>query len=610
MYLDHFGLKEFPFRLPPDPALLFWTAGHRRAFDLLNRAARDDLPVTTILGEPGTGKSTLLQHFVSNLPKDTRVGMISNYSSGLGGLGHWLHWAFDLRPEGPESRLRGAFEAYLVDQHHESIRCLLIVDEAQNVSDEDITTLSGLTRLPAVSGRSMRLVLAGQPRLRSRFPVAHERRDSDDPALLQIGALSPEDVAGYIRHRMAMSGCPDPVFDDEATARIARLSAGVPRLINVLCELLLTSAFGAGKCKIDSAFVDRVLQDVRQTGMLDHLLTRSGPSSGAARPMPISATSPTPPADPASTDGGALPPPAQDTEPIALCAPVETESRPTPAHTPALANAPQDNAETRIESGGPRNRRAGLAFIAAGAAAAAMAVAILPARLMTPAPTVAALQQDDASRAQATVASAATPVRIGPVLPVPAALQGSDAVALHNKALIVGRQDPLAAAIGFARAAVRGDTRAAFYLGQHFEAGDGVPRNAALAAAWYASASESQRSARRAMENLTETTEATGQTPTAAPRPLTGIVGVDGLAEFIWAAPDGAAARYLIELAEAPDAPLQQYGPFDLSATLLYPAVPLRLWRVVSLGPEGARIGASEWHLIDTDSAPAIGVAR
>ena len=610
MYLDHFGLREFPFRSVPDPALLFWSDDHRRAFDLLTRAVRGDRPVTAILGAPGTGKTTLLQHFVASLPKDICVGTISTYSSGLDGLGHWLHWAFNLHVAGPESELRAAFEAYLVAQHRKGIRCLLIVDEAQNLSHDDIAALISLTRLPALTCVSLRLVLAGQLRLRRHLPTPRNREGVDAFAPVQIGAMSSEDVSCYIHHRIAMSGGLNPVFDDEAVQRIASLTAGVPRLVNGLCELLLTSAFGLGQKKIDSAFVDLVLKDIRQTGILDHLLNRPArPSFGAATtPMPVRAPLSTPLASRMPAAVGPTSPPAQGAEPTAFPLPAGTATRPAPANMPALPSALHDSAATPVKAGHSHKRTIGLSAIAAGTAAA-VALAALSTQLIAPPLTVAALQQDGAPGTQPATVNTSTPFHVGPTLAAPATLQEPNANALYDQALIIGAQDPLAAAIGFARAALRGDARSAFYLGQHFEAGDGVPRNAALAAAWYASASKTQRGARQALEDLTETPEANVQSPTAPPRPLVGMAGADGLWEFVWTAPDGAGARYLIELAEAPDARPQQYGPFDLSAALLNPSAPARLWRVVSLGPDGARMGASDWHPIETNEVASIGAA-
>ncbi|MGI3213350.1 AAA family ATPase, partial [Roseovarius tibetensis] len=578
MYLYYFGLREFPFRITPDPSFLFWTADHHRAFDLLNRVAHGEKPVAIILGEPGTGKTTLLRHFTTSLPKDIQIGMISNYSSGMGGLDHWLHSAFDLRPAGPEEKFGASFEAHLVARHNDGGYCLLIVDEAQNVSDEDIGALTDLTRLSAQPGASLRLVIAGQPQLGRRFRTTHDPGTVDDLAPLRIGPMSPEDVIGYVYHRMTVSGCQTTVFDDAALKRIAQTAAGVPRVVNLLCELMLMSAFNADERKIDLAFVDRALHDARQNGMLDHLHISPDQPASAVAPMPVGAITRTPPVNLAPATVGPR-------RPLAKAADLAT-LRSAPATAPALPEPPHVIGSAPIPADKSRTRRIALAFLAVSVIIAGLALTVLPSHLNRP-----------------TATNVAAPVDIGPALPTPAHLHGTDATTLQKQALAIGEQDPLTAAIGFARAALRGDTRAAYYLGQHFEVGDGVPRNIELAAAWYALASETQRSARRALQNLPETTNATGDTPAHAPRPLMGIVGVDRVAEFVWEAPGDAANRYLIELAHAPDAEPRQYGPFDLSAARLDAPPTARLWRVVSLGPDDARIGASDWHLINTAKA-------
>ncbi|CUH24462.1 putative secretion ATPase, PEP-CTERM locus subfamily [Jannaschia seosinensis] len=597
MYLDHFGLREFPFRITPDSAFLFWTADHHRAFDLLTRVADGEEAGAVTLGEPGTGKTTLLRHFVATRSGDVHVGMISNYSSGLGGLAHWVHRAFGLHPEGADKSLHAELEAFLATRHREGVRCLLIVDEAQNVSDGDIAALVKLSQRPDAS---LRLVLSGQPQL-ARNPYATRiLEESGGSAFVQIGPMSPEDVAGYVRHRMATAGCPDPIFDDDAMADIARLSGGVPGLVNILCELLLVLAFEAGARKIDAALVTHALQEARQTGMLDHLLapparTVSKPATKPVRePSPAGAT----PADAAADQA---PPPAQDFD---LRDEAEVEVRAMPGSA-TLQDAAPDRGAPPIEAGEPRKRKVGLVYVAAGTAAAAVLVAVFSMGLVTSPETVVGLQPGTNTGAEAPAALVATPVAIGGALPPPASVRGSEATLLHDQALAVGAEDARIAAIGFARAALRGNARAAYYLGQHFEVGDGVPRNAALAAAWYASAAQTQRSARRALQNLTETPATAGGVSAAPPRPLMGIAGPDEGAEFVWAAPDNAAMRYLVELAEAPDASPQQFGPFDLSAALIDPVMPARIWRVVSLTPDGARSGVSGWHPIATEEAAA-----
>ena len=168
---------------------------------------------------------------------------------------------------------------------------------------------------------------------------------------------------------------------------------------------------------------------------------------------------------------GPTSPPAQGAEPTAFPVPAQTATRPAPANMPALPNALHDSAATPVKAGHSHKRTIGLSAIAAGTAAA-VALAALSTQLITPPLTVAALQQDGAPGTQPATASTSTPFYVGPTLAAPATLQEPNANALYDQALIIGAQDSLAAAIGFARAALRGDARSAFYLGQHFEAGD------------------------------------------------------------------------------------------------------------------------------------------
>ncbi|WP_209425286.1 AAA family ATPase [Pararhodobacter sp. SW119] len=593
MYLDHFGMQEFPFRITPDPAFLYWTEDHYQAFDLLNGAAEGDRAVTTILGAPGTGKTTLLRHFVTQLPSDVDVGMISNYSSGLGGLGQWLHWAFNLRRDGPEEELRATFEAEMLARHDGGTRSLLIVDEAQNLSDTEIAELAALTLLPAPLGGAMRLVLSGQPGLRRRLAAAQVV----DGLPFQIGPMSPPEVARYVRHRMSTAGCPHPVFDDAALGRIAHLTGGVPRLVNVFCELLLTAGFAGSSRRIDAALVEKVLLDVQQTGMLDHLLAQPGRAvAGRTRPIP-SHKAPQPPSPPLPAPPPKTAPRAPTPEPIAFRVRANIDALPQPANVPAAPSRPPVTADRPAETARPvpPGGKARRALITSGLAAIAVAALVIL-LISTPGPSVSTLEQE----ATALASARQDPDAVGPPLPVPQAFQGAtDAASLHEQALAIGAQEPLAAVIGFARAALRGDDRAAYYVGQHFDTGDGVPRSATLAAAWYTAAAETQRGARRALQNLTN--DDAPPTATSPPVPLMGVAGAGGQAEFVWASADATPARYLLELADTPEARPEQHGPLDLSAALLDGARPAGVWRVVSLGPDGARISVSKWHAIARD---------
>lgn len=609
MYLEHFGLHRFPFRIAPDPALLFLTADHHRAVDLLMRAARGEAPAAMILGDPGTGKTTLLKHFVTGLPSNTPVGMITNFSSGLGGLGQWLHWAFALPKNGSKRASMATVEAFLRERRSAGDCPLLIVDEAQNVSDADIDSLLALTCLPGESGATLRLVLAGQPRLRRRFPALHGPGETRSSHQVCLGSLSEEEVAGYVRHRMAASGCAAQVFAEATLVRIARLTAGVPRRVNVLCELLLTSAFSEGASLIDAALVDRVLKEIRRSGMLDHLLVQQGPPEArdVSRALTLVPTPASPDVEPveertnplcAEPDAPSLPQMHADREVAPL--PVAMTVDPAPPQGVAnMTGAP--------EEGQPRRRHAARWGGAVGGVAAAGGLALLLSQVFAPAPTVAALLSASVAGADAGAArgdAGATQ----PALPAPTTVDGMDAGTLHDQALRVGASDPLAAAIGFARAAIRGDARAAYYLGQHYEAGDGVPRNPTLAAAWYEMAAESQRGARLALRNLEGASAPHANDTEAPPRPLMGIVLPDGQGEFVWSAADESAAQYLVELAAEIEATATRFGPFDLSAVLLEGARDAKVWRIAAISPDGTWLSASDWHVIARPAGTPVAV--
>ncbi len=636
MYLEHFGMRAFPFRITPDPAFLYWTADHHSAFELLCVAVREGRPVTALVGEPGTGKTTLLQHFIARLPQGPRVGMISNYTSGLGGLDQWLHRAFELSSDCAHTDLRESFQDFLISLNQAGTRCLLIVDEAQNLSDGDIATLINLTRLPATREASMLLILAGQRTLRPKLPASLRNSDETTFDIAELRGMSEADTRSYIRHRLTLAGCDLPIFDERTTARIARLTGGLPRLVNVVCELLLTSAFGAGARQIDENLLDRVLQDAHETGMLAHLFggnTAGGKLHIRHAPLPepladqvVSLSERTDGADLAATPAIRTPIPGAHSEQtetwrgaegIAGRKPRTAPTRPQPmtqrestaadpldAPVPSQQpqNSPIENAEKLPRSSGRHVRSvATLVAVVAGVVVFAFGFSLLRQADSPEGSSLPSTARTENARSETVMSLPPAPiapsraVAAAPALLPPDSVTGSDPQSLHEQALSAGATDARAAAIGFARAALRGDDRAAYYLGQYFEAGDGLPQNTTLAAAWYAQAARSQRIAQRALDSLSRLSP---DFPVAEGMllPRVGLRSGSALGEFIGAAHETGGSGYLIEISTGTDAPAAAFGPFTVSAAIIDLSPEHRFWRVVSVDRAGDRLNVSGWH--------------
>lgn len=264
LYTVHFGLKERPFSLVPDPDFLFWAPGHKRAFSMLEYGILTRAPITLITGEVGAGKTTLLHHLLKSVGDDVTVGLVSNAQGGRGELLRWVLLALD-RPAPAEATyvdLFAEFQAHLIAEYAQGRRVILIFDEAQNLSRESLEELRMFTNINSNKDELLQLVLVGQPELREIV----QRPDLSQfaqrvAASFHLAPMDTEMVEGYIAHRLAVAGATRPIFTLPAVALIHRASGGVPRLVNKLCDLAMVYAFTRGAHEVTRDTVQQVIDD-------------------------------------------------------------------------------------------------------------------------------------------------------------------------------------------------------------------------------------------------------------------------------------------------------------------------------------------------------------
>jgi type II secretory pathway predicted ATPase ExeA len=257
MYEKFFGFRTRPFQMAPDPHFLFLSAQHRAALLQLEYAMTHDAPFCLITGEIGSGKTTLIRHLLNKVQSSITVGLINNTSRNIRQLMQWVSLAYDLPFEGrSEVSLRKQFEEFLIREYGEGRRCVLIVDEAQNLGRRNLEELRLLSNINSEQDLLLQIVLVGQPELRTLLA---------DPKLKQIvqrisvefhlGPLSMEETGHYIRHRLRIAGGPLSTFSSNAVRLIYLRSEGVPRLINRLCDLALVHAFSLGERRVGHPIV-------------------------------------------------------------------------------------------------------------------------------------------------------------------------------------------------------------------------------------------------------------------------------------------------------------------------------------------------------------------
>jgi general secretion pathway protein A len=246
MYLELFKLHELPFRLTPDPAFLYLSKHHARAKAYMESTIWFTDGFVVITGEIGSGKTTLIETFLKELEKDVVVAQINQTQVSAIEFLQSVLVQFGFQPfRMKKAELLSTLNEFLVEQYANGRRVLLIVDEAQNLSNKVLEEIRLLSGVETTKEKVLRIILAGQPELNDKL---------NSPMLIQLAqrirlrfhltALSKTDTQLYIQHRLEVAGSQGrQIFDPETYPLIFRYTGGIPRLVNTLCDTSMMAAF-------------------------------------------------------------------------------------------------------------------------------------------------------------------------------------------------------------------------------------------------------------------------------------------------------------------------------------------------------------------------------
>jgi type II secretory pathway predicted ATPase ExeA len=246
MYLDLFKLQELPFRLTPDPAFLYLSKHHARAKAYMESTIWFTDGFVVITGEIGSGKTTLIETFLKELEKDVVVAQISQTQVSAVEFLQSLLAQFGFQPfKMKKAELLATLNQFLIEQYANGRRVLLIVDEAQNLSNKVLEEIRLLSGIETTKEKVLRIILAGQPELNDKL---------NSPNLVQLAqrirlrfhltALSKGDTASYIQHRLEVAGSQGrEIFHPDTFPLIYRYTGGIPRLVNTLADTSMMAAF-------------------------------------------------------------------------------------------------------------------------------------------------------------------------------------------------------------------------------------------------------------------------------------------------------------------------------------------------------------------------------
>ncbi|CAN5291573.1 hypothetical protein BH24PSE2_BH24PSE2_18370 [soil metagenome] len=266
MYLELFKLDEFPFRLSPDPQFVYWSKQHSRAKAYMESTIWLTDGFVVITGEIGSGKTTLIQSFLSELEDDVVFAQVSQTQISPVQFLQAVLVEFGFQPfKKRKAELLDMLNMYLIEQFAEGRKVVLIIDEAQNLSTKVLEEIRLLSGVETHKEKVLRIILAGQPELNQTL---------DSPELVQLaqrvrlrfhlGPLTSRETRAYIQHRLDIAGAGGrEIFSEETHSIINRYCGGIPRLINTLCDTAMLCAYADEVHTVTAEYIRSAIEELQ-----------------------------------------------------------------------------------------------------------------------------------------------------------------------------------------------------------------------------------------------------------------------------------------------------------------------------------------------------------
>jgi len=266
MYTEFFGLRESPFSIAPDPQYLFLSQRDREALAHFRYGISVSGGFVQLTGEVGTGKTMLIRALLEELPEDVDVALVLNpvmtVFEFVAAICDELRVSYRKTTKSLKV-LVDALNAYLLENHANGRRTVLIMDEAQNLSPEVLEQVRLLTNLETSKHKLLQIILVGQPELNEKLAGRNMRQLAQRiTARYNLVALKRNETSEYIAHRCRVAGADRELFGLPAISWVHRLSGGNPRMINIICDRALMGAYGRSQIMVDAATVRRAAAEV------------------------------------------------------------------------------------------------------------------------------------------------------------------------------------------------------------------------------------------------------------------------------------------------------------------------------------------------------------
>jgi general secretion pathway protein A len=266
MYQSHFGLSEAPFSIAPDPRYVYLSQRHQEALAHLLYGVSGEGGFVLLTGDVGAGKTTICRCLLEQIPESCDVAYVFNPKLTVEELLSTICVEFGIAYPPGNTSIKvfvDRLNEHLLAANARGRHAVLIIDEAQNLSPDVLEQMRLLTNLETNRRKLLQIILLGQPELASMLARPELRQLSQRiVARYHLGPLSKAEVAAYVRHRLEIAGATRQLFPASLMGRLYRLSGGVPRVINVICDRALLGAYVQGKESVDSNTLAKAADEV------------------------------------------------------------------------------------------------------------------------------------------------------------------------------------------------------------------------------------------------------------------------------------------------------------------------------------------------------------
>jgi general secretion pathway protein A len=269
MYENFYGLKEKPFQITPNPDYLYLSPVHENALTYLEYGLMENVGFILLTGEIGAGKTTLARYLLSQFETEKEIAVIFNTNVTPDELLILILKSFKLEPvDGNKTKNLDILQQFLIDRYSKNKQVLLIIDEAQNLSDEVLEEVRMFSNLQSNEQNLIQIMLVGQPELKDRLLKPGHGAFAQRVAVnFFLSGLTDKETESYIFHRLKKAGGNANIFTPKAIEMIFQASRGIPRTINLLCDTALVYGFGYEFKNIDAPVIEQVIKDKGGMGL-------------------------------------------------------------------------------------------------------------------------------------------------------------------------------------------------------------------------------------------------------------------------------------------------------------------------------------------------------